>query len=223
MNFAIIAAAGNGTRFGSKTPKQFLEIGGKPVIIHTLERFENCAKIDRIVLVLSSAETQNFLKLAKKYNLKKLIKIASGGKTRAASVFNGLKAIHAAPDSIVAVHDGARPLVTSEEIAATIEKAAIDGAACLVAAVTDTIKRVSDGRIVETIDRAGLRRALTPQCFRYEILKRAFDAADLNEAATDECLLVEKIGCQISIVEGGARNIKITTQADFAFAETLLK
>ncbi|MGI8469403.1 MAG: 2-C-methyl-D-erythritol 4-phosphate cytidylyltransferase [Pyrinomonadaceae bacterium] len=223
MNFAIIAAAGNGTRFGAKTPKQFLEINRKPIIIHTLERFENCPKIDQIILVLASVETQNFLQLAKKYKLKKLSKIAAGGKTRAESVFNGLKAIRAAPNSIVAVHDGARPLVTAEEISATIEKAETDGAACLVAKITDTIKKVSDGKIIETIDRAELRRALTPQCFRYEILKRAFESADLNESATDECFLVEKLGYQISTVEGSARNIKITTQADFEIAEKFLK
>lgn len=223
MNFAIIAAAGNGTRFGTKTPKQFLEINCQPVIIHTLKRFEECAKIDEIILVLSSAETQNFLRLAKKYRLKKLSKIVPGGKTRAESVLSGLKAVRAAPQTIVAVHDGARPLVTVEEISATVEKAETDGAACLVAKVTDTIKKISGGKIVETIDRLNLRRALTPQCFRYDILKRAFESADLNESATDECFLVEKLGYEISTVEGSARNIKITTRADFEIAEIFLK
>lgn len=223
MNFAIIVAAGNGTRFGTKTPKQFLELNRKPLIIHTLERFENCPQIDQIILVLSSTETQNFLNLAKKYNLKKLAKIAAGGKTRAASVFNGLKTIRAVGETIVAVHDGARPLVTSAEIAATVEKAATDGAACLVARITDTIKKVSDEKIIETIDRLPLRRALTPQCFQYEILKRAFENADLSEAATDECFLVEKAGYKISTVEGSARNIKITHPEDLALAEFLLR
>ncbi|MGI8556686.1 MAG: 2-C-methyl-D-erythritol 4-phosphate cytidylyltransferase [Pyrinomonadaceae bacterium] len=223
MNFAIIVAAGNGTRFGTKTPKQFLELNRKPLIIHTLERFENCPQIDQIILVLSSTETQNFLNLAKKYNLKKLAKIAAGGKTRAASVFNGLKTIRAVGETIVAVHDGARPLVTSAEIAATVEKAATDGAACLVARITDTIKKVSDGKIIETIDRLLLRRALTPQCFQYDILKRAFENADLSEAATDECFLVEKAGYKISTVEGNARNIKITHPEDLALAEFLLR
>lgn len=223
MNFAIIAAAGNGTRFGAKTPKQFLEINRKPIIIHTLERFEQCPKVDQIILVLSSSETQNFLQIAEKYNLKKLSKIVTGGKNRAESVLNGLKAIRAVGNSIVAIHDGARPLVTIEEISATIEKAETDGAACLVAKITDTIKKISNEKIVETIDRADLRRALTPQCFRYEILKRAFESADLDESATDECFLVENLGYEISTVEGSAKNIKITTQADFEIAEKFLK
>ena len=122
MNIAVIVAAGSGKRFGAKTPKQFLEINRKPVLIHTLEKFESCAEIDQIILVLSSAETQNFLQLSKKHSLKKLSKIVAGGKTRAESVFNGLKAIRPTKETIVAVHDGARPLVTMQEISATIEK-----------------------------------------------------------------------------------------------------
>lgn len=222
MNVAVIVAAGSGSRFGGKTPKQFLEINRKPVIIHTLECFEKCPQIDQIILVLSSAETQNFLQLAKKYNLKKLSKIVAGGKTRAESVFNGLKAIRQVKETIVAVHDGARPLVMPEEISATIEKAKTDGAACLVGKVTDTIKKISGDKIVETIDRSLLRRALTPQCFRYEILRHAFEKSDLNETATDECFLVEKAGYEVSIVEGSQRNIKITHPEDLALAEFLI-
>lgn len=219
MNVAIIVAAGSGTRFGAKTPKQFLEINRKPVIIHTLEKFEQCSKINQIILVLASTETQNFLQLSKRYSFKKLSKIIAGGQSRADSVFNGLKAIRPTKETIVAVHDGARPLVTTEELSATIEKAETDGAACLVAQVTDTIKKVSDGKITETINRSKLRRALTPQCFRYEILWHAFEKRDLNAEATDECFLVEKAGYEISIVEGSARNIKITHREDLALAE----
>ena len=223
MNVAVIVAAGSGKRFGTKTPKQFLEINRKPVIIHTLEKFEQCPEINQIILVLASTETQNFLELSKKYSFKKLSKIINGGKTRADSVFNGLKAIRSTKETIVAVHDGARPLVTSEEISRTIEKAEADGAACLVAKVTDTIKKISSDKIVETINRGELRRALTPQCFRYEILRQAFEKRDSNEEATDECFLVEKAGYEISIIEGSANNIKITHEEDLALAEFLLK
>lgn len=223
MNSAIIVAAGSGTRFGSKIPKQFLEICGKPIIIHTLERFEKCPQIGEIVLVLSSTETQNFLKIAKKYKLQKLSKIVAGGVTRAESVLNGLKTIRAASAEIIAVHDGARPLVVIEEITKTVEKARETGAACLVAPVTDTIKKVADGKIIETVDRSILRRALTPQCFRFDILKRAFAENGTGENVTDECFLVEKIGQKISVVEGNARNIKITHAEDFVVAEILLK
>ena len=220
MNIAIIVAAGSGQRFGGDVPKQFLEISGKPLLIHTLEKFENCASIDEIILVLSSDQMTRFSKIAEKFKIKKLEKIISGGKTRAESVFSGIKAIEKA--EIVAVHDGARPLVSGKEITLTVEKAKETGAACLVAKVTDTIKEISGGKIVRTIDREDLRRALTPQCFRFEILKKAFENADLRENATDECFLVEKIGVEISFVEGNARNIKITTREDFRIAEIFL-
>jgi len=223
LNSAIIVAAGSGIRFGAKTPKQFLEILGKPLIIHTLERFESCPAIDEIILVLSADEITNFRQTVEKYNLKKLVKIMSGGETRAASVLNGLNAIDSQRCEIVVVHDGARPLVSAREISATIEKAKETGAACLVAAVTDTIKEVADGKIVGTIDRSNLRRALTPQCFRLEILKRAFAENEISEIVTDECFLVEKLGYEIAAVEGSAQNIKITRREDFVFAENLLK
>jgi 2-C-methyl-D-erythritol 4-phosphate cytidylyltransferase len=225
MNIAVIVAAGSGSRFGSATPKQFVEILGKPLLVHTVERFESCPLIDEIVLVLPAAEVENFRKTAEKFNLKKVVKIAAGGKTRAESVFNGLNSIDKNAAEIVAVHDGARPLVSPEEITRTIEKAREIGAACLVADVTDTIKEVSNGKIIGTIERAKLRRALTPQAFRYEILQKAFAENDLNDAAaaTDECFLVEKLGFEIAAVEGNARNIKITAPEDFLLAETLLR
>ena len=223
MNSAVIVAAGTGSRFQSEKPKQFLEIAGKPLVIHTLERFEECAAIDEIILVLSAREIERFQQIIEKFNLEKLAKIAAGGKTRAESVFNGLKAVNSEKTEIVAVHDGARPLVSSEEIRRTIEKAKETGAACLVAPVTDTIKEIEGGRIIGTIDRKKLRRALTPQCFHFEILQKAFAQADLSEAATDECFLVEKLGYEISAVEGSARNIKITHREDLILAESLLK
>jgi 2-C-methyl-D-erythritol 4-phosphate cytidylyltransferase len=219
MNVAIIVAAGSGTRFGAKTPKQFLEINRKPVIIHTLEKFERCPDVNQIIPVVASAETNNFLQLISKFSFKKISKIVSGGQTRADSVLNGLKAIRPPKKTIVAVHDGARPLVTIEEISATLEKAATDGAACLVAKLTDTIKKVSGEKVVETLDRNELFRALTPQCFRYEILWHAYEKRNLSEEATDECFLVEKAGYEISIVEGSAKNIKITHKEDLALAE----
>lgn len=222
MNSAIIVAAGSGTRFGAERPKQFLEIAGKPLIFHTLLRFENCAAIDEIILVLPENEIENFRAISENQNLKKLKKIIAGGKTRAESVFNGLKSVNENCE-IVAVHDGARPLVSSVEISATIEKAKETGAACLTAKVTDTIKKVEGDKITGTIDRETLRRALTPQCFKIEILRAAFENADLSEAVTDECFLVERLGCEIAFVDGSARNIKITTREDFAIAETLLK
>lgn len=223
MNAAIIVAAGSGTRFGAGQPKQFREILGKPLLIHTLEKFESCAAIDRIVLILSAFEIKNFRKTLDQYSIEKLFKIVAGGATRAESVLNGLRAIDGEKIEIVAVHDGARPLVSGEEIEKTVEKAAETGAACLVAKVTDTIKEIADGKIVKTIDRSILRRALTPQCFRYEILRRAFDENEIGENVTDECFLVEKCGYEIAFVEGSPANIKVTLPEDFILAESLLK
>src|SRR5215217_4683823 len=132
-------------------------------------------------------------------------------------------AIRAATAEIVAVHDGVRPFVTAEEIDAVVAAARIDGAAILVTPVTDTIKHVGDGRVVHTLNRGGLRRALTPQCFRYDVLRQAYDAADVTDpSVTDESVLVEKLGIPVSIVEGSPRNIKVTTAEDLVIAEAIL-
>lgn len=223
MNTAIIAAAGSGTRFGADEPKQFLEIHGKPLLIHTLAPFESCAAIDEIILVLAAAEIDKFQIQIEKYNLVTPVKLVAGGQTRAASVLNGLNAADAEKCEIVAVHDGARPLVSLEEISETIERAKETGAACLVAPVTDTIKEIENGKITRTVDRAHLRRALTPQAFRYEILKRAFEESRDLSGATDECFLVEKLGYEIAVVEGSAKNIKVTNREDAAIVEKFLK
>lgn len=221
MNTAIIVAAGSGKRFGKL--KQFVEILGKPLIIHTLERFQNCKDINEIVLVLPESEVSLFTQTALKFGITKLVATVAGGATRAESVWSGLKAVNVASD-IVAVHDGARPLVTEDEISATVSKAAENGAACLVAPVADTIKEVSPyGVITATIDRSKLRRALTPQAFRKDLLASAFwNASELDDSITDECYLIEKMGHPVSIVEGSSRNIKITVEDDLKIAERLL-
>lgn len=220
MNTAIIVAAGSGRRFGSETPKQFAALCGKPVLIHTLERFEACYAIDEIVLVLSEPGNKQFQNSNFGFEVTKLRTVVIGGATRTESVRNGLDAVDPGSE-IVAVHDGARPMVTPDEISMTIEKAVSTGAACLVAEVTDTIKEIDNGYISGTIDRSRLRRALTPQAFRYELLKQAFEGVDLDDSVTDECYLVEKLGVTISFVEGSSRNIKITTPDDLVFAEAL--
>ena len=222
MNTAIIVAAGRGKRFCSEVPKQFVEIAGKPLIIHTLEKFENCSAIDAIILVLSGDEIEQFQISSFRSVISKLGLIVAGGASRAESVRNGLDKIDTFPD-VVVVHDGARPLVTVDEIEACVAKAAETGAACLVATVTDTIKTVNGGEIVSTLDRDKLRRALTPQAFKYDILRKAFENVELDETSTDECYLVEKLGHRIACVEGSGRNIKVTTQDDKLIAEMMLK
>lgn len=215
---AIIVAAGSGSRFGSDIPKQFLELNGKPVIVHTLERFQAAPSVDSIVLVLAADHVADFDKNV----VAKLDAVIVGGSSRSESVLNGLNAASEETD-IVAVHDGARPLVSVDEIERTIAKAKATGAACLVAPVTDTIKSISGDEIAATLDRDKMRRALTPQAFAVDVLRRAFELADANDNATDECYLVEKLGHPIAIVEGSSRNIKITNAEDLILAKVLLE
>lgn len=222
MNTAIIVAAGSGTRFATETPKQFVKILGKPLIFHTLARFESCEAIDTIVLVLSESAIPDFESSNFRSEVLKLSTIVPGGSTRTESVRNGLKAV-SQETGVVAVHDGARPLVAVDEIAATVRKAAETGAACLVGEVVDTIKTIRGDEISGTLDRTKLRRALTPQAFRADVLRRAFEIAEMSETVTDECYLVEKLGYPISFVEGSSRNIKITRREDILLAELLLQ
>jgi 2-C-methyl-D-erythritol 4-phosphate cytidylyltransferase len=223
MNTAIIVAAGSGSRFDSSVSKQFVPLLGKPLIFRTLEPFEACPAIDEIILVLSDEGREQFMSLRGDYDINKLRSVIIGGNTRVRSVRNGLAAVDPSTANIVAIHDGARPLVTVDEISRTIEKVGETGAACLVAEVTDTIKQVDGTNIVATIDRSGLRRALTPQAFRYDVIVSAFETPDLDENATDECSIVERLGIKVAIVEGSGRNIKITRPEDLALAEALFR
>jgi 2-C-methyl-D-erythritol 4-phosphate cytidylyltransferase len=222
MNVAIVAAAGQGTRMGTGRAKQFLELAGIPVIIHTLKKFEASAEIQQVVVVLPPQDAAGFLELAGKYGLKKLARVVPGGTTRAQSVWRGLQSLRPTTD-VVAVHDGVRPFVSPAEIDETVRAARENGAAILVSPVTDTIKQVEDGRVSATIDRLTLRRALTPQCFRYELLRRAFErAGSLDNSITDESFLVEKLGEPVVLVEGSATNIKLTRPEDLIAGERLL-
>lgn len=223
MNVAIIAAAGQGTRMGGNRAKQFLELAGTPIIIHTLRSFELCDAIQEIILVLPAPDTAGFLAIAEKHRLRKLSQIIPGGTTRAESVLRGLLAVRSATAEIIAVHDGVRPFVTSDEITKTVQAAEANEAAILTTAVTDTIKEVSNGIVARTLPRKVLRRSLTPQCFRFELLRRAYEQADvLDPELTDESALVERLGVKVTIVEGSSRNIKITNQEDLVVGEAIL-
>ena len=224
MNVAIVVAGGKGTRFGGKRPKQFLELRGTPIIIHTLRQFERCREIEQLVVVLPADETAGFQSLAAEFDLKKISRVVAGGDTRARSVRNGLATI--AEADVVAVHDGVRPLVTADEIDRVVQAARTTGAAILVAPIGDTIKQVEADRVSGTLSRASLRSAFTPQCFQLEILRRAYEKLDELESAgievTDDSFLVEQSGVEVVTIEGSGRNIKITREEDLAFAEKLL-
>jgi 2-C-methyl-D-erythritol 4-phosphate cytidylyltransferase len=214
---AIIVAAGTGSRFGSETPKQFVELAGRPVIVHTILRFVHAESVNSIIVVLG----RQWLGFFEKTTYGRPFRMVEGGTTRAESVLNGLKALE--PDTeIVVVHDGARPLVSSEDIDRTVKAAQESGAACLVARVTDTIKTVDHTDIIGTLDREKLRRALTPQAFRVDVLRRAFEVGDLNDSVTDECYLVERLGHPITTVDTTSPSLKITTPDDLLVAGALI-
>ncbi|HJQ33621.1 MAG TPA: 2-C-methyl-D-erythritol 4-phosphate cytidylyltransferase [Pyrinomonadaceae bacterium] len=222
MNFAIIVAAGRGSRAGAGRAKQFREISGIPVIIHTLRRFERCETVGESVVVLPDDSREEFLALARGYGLRKPARAVAGGETRAESVLRGLEAIGDA-DGVVAVHDGVRPFVTPEEIDRTVREAEEYGAAVLATPASDTIKEAEGGAVLRTLERARLWHAQTPQCFRVELLRRAYaQPGALAAQVTDDSLLVERLGAAVRVVEGGAHNFKLTTPRDFALAEILL-
>jgi 2-C-methyl-D-erythritol 4-phosphate cytidylyltransferase len=224
MNVAIVVAAGRGSRAGGGQSKQFREISGIPIIIHTLSRFERCETIEGSVVVLPEGEREAFHALAGRYGLRKVTSAVAGGGTRAESVWRGLQAIQDLSVGVVAVHDGVRPFVTPEEIDRTVREAEACGAAILAVPATDTIKEAEGGRVLRTLERTRLWRAQTPQCFRHELLRRAYERAMAEGLdATDDSALVERLGTTVRLVEGGAHNIKITTPQDFAVAEILLK
>jgi 2-C-methyl-D-erythritol 4-phosphate cytidylyltransferase len=225
MNVAIVAAAGQGRRMGGGKAKQFLELSSVPIIVHTLRRFEKCSKIQEVVVVIPQEQVAGFLDIATRYRLTKISRVVPGGPTRADSVWRGLSTLRAATTRIVAVHDGVRPFVTPEEIDRVVTAAEMNGAAILTAPVTDTIKQVTeDGKIAHTVERQSLRRALTPQCFEYGLLKSAFERAmPFDESITDESLLVERMGAKIVFIDGGPENIKITQPADLEIGKALLQ
>jgi 2-C-methyl-D-erythritol 4-phosphate cytidylyltransferase len=238
--FVIVPAAGLGTRMASpsatkakkRTPsKQFKELGGVPILVHTLRKFVACAEVDEIVIALRKDEIAGFrTQLEKQYPeiLKKRLQMVEGGEHRQDSVANALRAVAADADDIVLVHDGVRPFITQEIIAEVIAAAQKHGAAIAGMPAVDTVKQVertSEGAQVKaTIPRASIVMAQTPQGFHYDILKRAFeDAAADGFVGTDEASLIERSGHPVAVVMGSPRNLKITTPGDLGLAEFYLK
>jgi len=220
--WAIVVAAGQGSRFGDGgLPKAFQQLDGLPMHLHSVRAFGAVEQIDGIALVCPT----NLLELAMEQtigeSLKAVIEITPGGDTRQASVRAGLDVVPDQAEAIV-VHDAARPLATPQLIERALDALSdADGAVCAVPAA-DTLKRVVGREIVDTVARAELWRAQTPQAFRASILRAAHAREDVNDA-TDDASLVEAAGGKVVIVDGDERNIKITTQADLAIAEALMR
>jgi 2-C-methyl-D-erythritol 4-phosphate cytidylyltransferase len=218
---AILVAAGRGERMGAERPKAFLPVGGQPMLLRAARAFEATAAVDSIVAVVPEGEIG--AASAMLAELGKLIGVVAGGARRQDSVLEGMKQAPADFDGIVLVHDAARPFVEPETIDAVIVAAREHGAALPVLPVADTVKRVSGGRVVETLDRSDLAGAQTPQGFRFSLLARAYEAAFRERVAlTDEAMAVEHIGGAIAAVQGSPRNRKLTTPEDLAWAETLV-
>jgi 2-C-methyl-D-erythritol 4-phosphate cytidylyltransferase len=235
----IIPAAGLGTRMSSAPEakvrklgtKQFAELGGTPVLIHTLRRFANHPAVSEIHVALRKNEIDLFRARLEQETtdvFRNKVNLLEGGGHRQESVANALAALAAAPEDIVVVHDAVRPFVTEEIIEQVIEAARKYGAAIAGMPATDTVKQVertADGALITaTVPRERVVMAQTPQGFRYDVLKTAFDEAKADGfVGTDEASLIERSGHKVAVVMGSSRNIKITTPADLELAEFYLK
>ncbi len=220
---AIIVAAGQGQRFGGETPKQFALLGGKPVLVWTLRQFETCPEIDEVVIVVH----QDWLQQVKADILaheqfQKVSRVVPGGVERQDSVSAGLSSLSASVE-YVAVHDAARPCVRAEAISRVVLAGRAYGAATLAVAINDTVKRVREQVVCETLDRSSLWAVQTPQVFKYDLLIQAYRAASKDHVyLTDDSALVERLDYPVRIVEGDSDNFKLTVPGDIKRAESIL-
>jgi len=214
----VIVAAGRGTRMGTAESKQYLLLRDKPIVVHTLEVFQQHELISEIVLVTGTEDMQRCREWIELYGLDKVTAVVAGGSERQHSVYQGLEKLGT---QWVMVHDGVRPFVRPEEIHACFERAGQIGASVLAVPVKDTIKQVdSSGQVISTPDRRSLWAIQTPQTFRLSDLKRAYEVADRDGyVGTDDSSLAERAGIAVAVVEGSYGNIKITTPEDLDFAE----
>lgn len=221
---AIILAGGTGERMGSKTTKQMMLLLGKPVIVHTLEAFEACPRIDEIVVVVRPEERIAVTLLCEKYGITKCHALVIGGDTRQESAERGLAALS---DDIeyIAIHDAARPLITSAQISRVVTYAYVYHAATAVTPVYDTVKTVNvSGFIEKTVPRDSVRLAATPQVFHRRYYEAAMKfAKDKNVIVTDDNSLMELIGQRVRTVDTGRENLKITVAGDLPVAEAILR
>lgn len=219
---AVVTAAGAGVRMGSRIPKQYLALNGMPILARTLMAFEKHPLVDRIVVTVPPGdEALCREQVLNPFDFKKVIEVVAGGATRQASVYNGLNRVE--DTDIVAIHDGVRPLVSAEVITATISAAESTGAALACVPIRDTVKKRT-GEFLETIPRADLWLAHTPQTFRTVLILEAHRRAlEDGFIGTDDAMLVERLGLPVEVVEDSEDNIKITTAEDLELAGMLLE
>ncbi len=213
---AVIVAGGKGKRFGTKIPKQFLPLCGKPVFMHSVKAFSSVKNFKQIVLVVPADMN---ISLSAKYK-KSGFSIVSGGKERFDSVKNGLKAVRKDID-FIAVHDAARPLINKKDILSVLNKAIASGAAIAAEKTRDTVKTVKDGFVKQTLDRSVLWNAQTPQIFASDLLLKAY-SDKIPEKTTDDSQIMENMKIKVAVVETKFPNFKITSKTDFEAAKNII-
>ncbi|MHB1938097.1 MAG: 2-C-methyl-D-erythritol 4-phosphate cytidylyltransferase [Acidobacteriaceae bacterium] len=230
--FVILPAAGLGTRMATggaarQAPKQFLELHGQPILVLTVRAFLQVSAVHRIFVAVRKNEMERVETQLREHRLLDKVSVVEGGDTRQESVWNAMKALPAAEEDIVLVHDAVRPLIDSATIERTIESVERHHAAIVAVPAVDTIKQVertADGAIItSTIPRERIVLAQTPQGFQFRLLRHAMEAAELDGfVGTDEASLVERLGIEVAVVLGAPRNFKITQPGDLALAEFYL-
>lgn len=221
MDYVIIVAGGKGLRMGSDVPKQFLPVGGVPVLMRTISRFAEAVPGLGIILVLPESQHGYWNSLCREHSFTVSHTVVNGGDTRFASSRNGLMAIPADAQGLVGIHDGVRPFVSAEVICRCYDAARSHGAAIPVMPVTDTLRLVSPDGGGHNVLRSDYRVVQTPQVFDISLARRAFDRP-YSESFTDDASVVEAAGHRVTMVEGNRENIKLTIPFDLKIAESLL-
>ena len=221
MDYVTIVAGGKGLRMGSELPKQFMPIGGKPVLMYTIEQFLKYSPDINIIVVLPRNQQEFWNKLCEEHNFNIPHTIADGGESRFESSKNGLSLIPDNEQGVVAFHDGVRPFVSIDVIERCFDAARDDYAAIPVMPVTDTLRYVDRGH-GHNVERNNFRSVQTPQVFDISLAKQAFDQP-YRPSFTDDATVIESLGCQVSMVEGNRENIKLTTPFDLQLAELLIR
>jgi 2-C-methyl-D-erythritol 4-phosphate cytidylyltransferase len=219
---ALVPAAGSGTRMGGRQPKQYLVLGGAPLLVHTLRALARCPSIEGAVVAVPEDRIDATQSLLRRFRVARVLAVVAGGEERQDSVQLGLEAV--SPEAAwVVVHDAVRPMITPDLVERVLTAARIPGAATCGWPVRETVKLVKDSFVDKTLPRDGLWLTQTPQAFRRELLREAHDkAAREGFRGTDDAMLVERLGGRVAMVEGLAQNIKITTKEDLKTVRTLL-
>jgi 2-C-methyl-D-erythritol 4-phosphate cytidylyltransferase len=216
--YVIIVAGGSGKRMGAEIPKQFLELAGRPVLMHTIERFKSFSDVIEIITVLPENQLRHWLELQKKYSFNILQTLVKGGSTRFLSVKNGLKFVNV--PGLVAIHDGVRPFVSKDTIKRCFETAEKLGNAVPSISPTESLRILTEEGSI-SVNRQNVKQIQTPQVFNAELIKKAY-LQEYQPEFTDDATVLEKMGEKINLIEGNRENIKITNPEDLLISTALL-